>query len=555
MAIAEIILTFLAGFGLLQVGIRMIGRNLSAMTGNRLRTGISRASRTAPLGALFGTLAGFITQSTRTICFVSASFVQAGMLEVRNALPIVIWANLGSVIVIFAAVFPFHLAVLFLLATAAIPVAFERPKAILKGASAAFGLALILFGLRMMSTSARKLAETDLLAGPLLLLQNSLTLCFCFGLALTCLTQSQLAAMLIILASAQSGIFGVEQALLLMIGAQAGHSLLTYATGMQFRGQSRQVVLGEVMFNVPAVLIFLVPFMLDQALTGGQGQQWIYERLGLPAGTYAAVMVLAVNFLAPLLLTLLLAPYHALCVRLAPPRGDETLSRPRYLRHEVEESAVATLMLAEKEQLRLLRRLPVYCDALRDLPANRDEASPADHYAAFAMVAGAIDQAHARLVAQVMTTADTEWLLNQQKRQELLGGIHEACHDLYTVASNIGSAIRPLRATIVETLDTLLLTTIEGMANRDVHELSLVERMTSSQGTTMERIRKKYLSMSHELSDEDRARILKITSIFERAAWSIRTFALALSASSEMASAPDLAEADNAGQPVPAIGA
>ena len=86
MAIAEIILTFLAGFGLLQVGIRMIGRNLSAMTGNRLRTGISRASRTAPLGALFGTLAGFITQSTRTICFVSASFVQAGMLEVRNAL-------------------------------------------------------------------------------------------------------------------------------------------------------------------------------------------------------------------------------------------------------------------------------------------------------------------------------------------------------------------------------------------------------------------------------------------------------------------------------------
>ena len=60
----------------------------------------------------------------------------------------------GCSLVIFAAVFPLHLLALFLLAAAGVCVAFERPRPLLNAASATFGLALMLFGLKMTSTTA-----------------------------------------------------------------------------------------------------------------------------------------------------------------------------------------------------------------------------------------------------------------------------------------------------------------------------------------------------------------------------------------------------------------
>lgn len=525
MTIAEILLTFLAGFGLLQVGIKMISRNLGAMTGNRLRVGINRASRKPSLAAVFGTVAGFATQSTRTICFVAASFVQAGMLDVRRALPIVVWANLGSTFVIFAAIFPFHLVVLFLLALSAIPVALERPKAILKAASAVFGLALMLFGLHMMSTSTGLLADSEMAGGPLALLNRSLVLAFVVGLLLTCVTQSQLAATLIILAAAQGRIFGLEQALLLALGAQAGHSLLTFVTGMQFRGQSRQVVLGQVLYNLPAVAIFLIPFMVDRSLAGGQGLHWLVAELGLGPGTFTGIALLAINFVAPLIVTVLLSPFYALCIRLAPPRGDETLAQPQYLRHEVEENAVATLMLAEKEQLRLLRRLPAYCEALRGTAGVEGETSPHDYHEAFALVSDAIERAQATLVTHEMTTEDTEWLLNQQKRQELLRTLDEACFELWQLAGGVRADLRPLRDNIVEALDTLLLFSIDAFGSGDPADIEVLDVMTGNHGAAMERIRRRYLAISDDLTVEQRSFILQMTSLYERAAWSVRRFA------------------------------
>ena len=115
---------------------------------------------------LFGAIAGFVTQSGRTTSFIMASFVEAGLIEVRRALPMVLWANFGCTLVIFSAIFPIQLFALLLLAAAGVCVAFERPKPLLNAASATFGLAMMLFGLQMMSASAAVLTELHGSASP-----------------------------------------------------------------------------------------------------------------------------------------------------------------------------------------------------------------------------------------------------------------------------------------------------------------------------------------------------------------------------------------------------
>jgi phosphate:Na+ symporter len=541
MPTTEILTRSFAGLGLLFFGIKMVTRNLSAMAGDQLRRGIEKASRRAGVAVLFGALAGFVTQSGRTTSFILASFVQAGLIDVRRALRVVLWANFGCTLVIFAAIFPIYLFALFLLAAAGVSIAFERPKPLLNAASATFGLALMLFGLQMMSSEAAVLTDLHGFATALAFIKTSLAFAFLMGLVLTVVAQSHLAIMLIAVSLATRGVFDFDQTLMVIYGAHAGSSLITYLTGIHFRGQPRQVVTGQVLYNLAGLSLFLTLFVGGRLLTGhGEPMGWLTQALSRSPGAQAAAAAIIFNVVTPLLLTAGLGPLHRLCVRLAPPLADEGLARPQFLREEISENAVATLMLAEQEQLRLLQRLPAYCACLRETTTAKDGPSAQAYHDAFTPVSDCISRFQRGLMSQQMTPENTEWLLNQQKRQELLNALDEACYELWTVSSNMGADIHPLRDTVVEALDVLLLTLGAAMAGHDPDELEVLERMTRNHGSAMERVRKKYLAVSEDLPADDRNRILQITSIFERAAWSLRRFGALLAESPEMAPAKRL---------------
>src|SRR5262249_28114293 len=157
---------------------------------------------------------GFVTQSGRTTAFIMASFVQAGLIEARRAIPIVLWANLGCTLVVFTAVFPIQLFALFLLAVTGVCVAFERPKPMLSAISAVFGLALMLYGLQMMSGSATLLTSYKWAASALAFIKLSLIFAFLMGFVLTFVAQSHIAIMLIAVTMASRGIFDFDQTLM-----------------------------------------------------------------------------------------------------------------------------------------------------------------------------------------------------------------------------------------------------------------------------------------------------------------------------------------------------
>jgi len=524
MPFTEVLLNSMAGLGLLFVGIKMVTRNLSAMTGDQLRKGIARASQHTWSAVLVGTLTGFVMQSGRTASFIMASFVQAGMISARRALPIVLWSNFGCTLVIFAAIFPIHLFALFLLAAAGACVAFERPKPMLNAASATFGLALMLLGLRMMSSSVELLSAHQAFMAGLTLIKSSLVLVFLAGLVVTFVAQSHTAIMLIAVAMASRGIFNFDQTIMAILGTHAGSSLTTFVTGPHFRGESRQVVIAQIFQNLVGVALFLLLFAVIKLAGGSLAEAARLADLQ-PAtiATVAVIVVVALNFVTPLLLTLLHTPYLRLCARLSRPLPEEALSRPQFLHEELGESTITSLMLIEKEQLRLLRRLPLYCAALRDEEQDADQPGPEEYHAAFAHVAGAIDRTQGALMLREMSAEDTEMLLNQQKRQELIKALDEACFELWHSCHEIHAVLKPMCEGIVEALDTELLFAIDA-ASGDADARTMLDTMTRKRGAAMERVRKHYLSDSEGLTPDDRSAILHITSVFERAAWAMRRY-------------------------------
>ncbi|HVN42892.1 MAG TPA: hypothetical protein VMT50_08920, partial [Steroidobacteraceae bacterium] len=92
---------------------------------------------------------------------ILASFVQADVISVSRALPVVPWANVGCTLIIFVAVLLIHLVALVMLGIAGGCIAFERPRLFLVAAHAVFSLALALFGLKMMSAAAPATARLE----------------------------------------------------------------------------------------------------------------------------------------------------------------------------------------------------------------------------------------------------------------------------------------------------------------------------------------------------------------------------------------------------------
>lgn len=524
----ELFMNSLAGLGILFFGIKMVTRNLGAIAGSKLRTTIAGVSRQPLSAILAGTGLGFVSQSGRTTSFILASLVHAGVVEVRPAMRVTLWSNLGCTLVIVAAVFPIHLFALFLIALAGAAIAFERPRPLLKGASAVFGLALMLFGLRMMSQAAMLLTEQGLFTDAIAFIRASLPLAFLVGLVLTFAVQSHMAIMLISVAMASQGVLGLEETLMMVFGAHAGSSLITLATGFTFHGQPRQVVLGEILYNAVAIALFLLAFVIDR-MTGGAGLAALERIGGSDAGSLAAVVAIAANAAAPLLLTVLLGPYQKLCAALSPPLPAEELAHPRFLTNGAGDSPHTTLLLAEREQERLLERLAAYCRALTGA-ATPGEPSPADYHEAFGMVAAVIEQTQAGLMSSEMSAEDTEWLLGQQKRQEVLRTLDEVCFELWQAAHVLEPELYPLRAQIVEQLELLLRTADDAMQTENPVDFRIIEEQTRDCGAAMETLRRDYLASHHHHTPEERGHILALTSLHERAAWAVRRLAALLEA-------------------------
>lgn len=524
----EQVMNSLAGLGILFFGIKMVTRNLGAVAGSKLRARIGRVSR-RPLSAIAsGAALGFVSQSGRTTSFILASFVHAGVIEPRFALTMVLWANLGCTLVIAAAVFPIHLLALFVLALSGAAIAFEKPRPMLKSASAVFGLAMMLFGLRMMSQAAMELTGDGTLSASIGYMKSSLPLAFLFGTVLTFITQSHMAIMLIAVAMASQGIFGLPETLMMVFGTHVGSSLITWLTGFTFHGEARQMVWAEILYNIVVVILFLAFFAVDQLLFEGAGLAWLATRTGLNAGLVSTGVVIAANALGPLVLTALKRPYLALCARLSPTSPEEELGHPKYLHNDMTESPHTVLMLAEMEQLRLLQRLPAYTRALHEGDHSGDGPTTATFHEAFELVAGVIERTQAELMVREMSEEDTEWLLNQQKRQEALHGLESACYDLWANARELEPELLEIRRSIVAEVDALLACAVDGMQTDDPEDFAQISDRTRDCGERMEQLRHDYLVSSDHHPSEERSHILALTSVFERVAFSTSRFSALL---------------------------
>src|SRR5262245_24978956 len=153
-----------AGLGLFFSGLRMVAASLRHATGRQLRAFIGRVTRQRWLAGVVGLLTGALVQSSSAIVFILVSLVSSGLTTVRQVLPIVTWANVGTGALIFASVLDMRVAVLYLLGVAGAAFAFDKSHRS-HALGAVFGVGMLFYGIELMKTGAEPLKEMTWFSG------------------------------------------------------------------------------------------------------------------------------------------------------------------------------------------------------------------------------------------------------------------------------------------------------------------------------------------------------------------------------------------------------
>jgi phosphate:Na+ symporter len=508
----------LGGIGIFLIGIHHAGSHLQKITGGSFQHLITKASG-HPVGMFAsGTTLGFMTQSGKAAAFILSDFVQAGMMKVGQAAPIVFWANAGCSMIVFASMVSLKVLALMVLGVTALGSTFHFPKRFVNGYGALFGLAMIMYGLYLVKTGAAGFAGADWVAPLLQSIHDHYMIAFIMGLVLTLLVQSNLAIMMIAIAFAASGFLELEETAMAMYGAQAGTGLLTYVFSFHAHGRARQVVATQIAFDTVATVTFVILFYVE-LLTGWPLVFALARKLSGDLGSQAVYVALIFQFGAALLLLLVHRPILERIRQWFPPSSAEVLSKEAFIHERASDSPETALMLIEKEQFRLLERLPQYIDFVRENTKRSDKYHPDAYHEAFAHISGKIGSTLAQISAHGLSQATSDQLIRTTKLEEQLVTLENIVHRLAVQMLDEHDSPRAgeLGRNIMESIDFMILTAIDAIESKDSDEIATLEMLTQDRSAMMTKIRHSYFESEQDLSNKDRNFVLDITILFENA--------------------------------------
>lgn len=516
----------IAGLGLFFYGLNTVSTNLQQLSSRRFRTLIARFTDRAWMGGLVGFLAGALTQSTTAVTIVLANMNASGLVTVQRALPIVAWSNVGTCVLIFITVLDIRLVFLYLLGISGIANVFTRQPTRKSLVGTGLGIGLLLFGMGIVKENAVALSRLDEAQEILTHLQGSYGLALVGGTVVAFLTQSTTAAILIALALVNAGVLGVDETIMAIYGGNVGSTFARMALATWVKGSSRQIGRFQDLLKLGGCVVFAALFYLETYCAVPLVKALV-ERMTEQVATQMALVNLLFNLGMAGLLVLLMPSVHWFLDRYWPPLSTEELATAEHLHPQSLADPETALDLAEKEQARLIGRLPTYLAALRTPPGQKSTVDVQDIHRAFGLLWAEVDSFLTTLLHLPLSTKSAARVTNVHNRNGVIRLLEETIHHLVAAVQSTTRSDRmtELVDNFVEALDFILLTAGDAALGRDANDARLLAGLCADRGELMGKLRALYLSGEHDLSSLDKSLLLDLTTLFDRIVWMLGRFA------------------------------
>lgn len=259
----EIIFHFLGGLGLFLYSIKTMGDGLQQAAGDRLRYYIDRYTSNPFFGILVGIGMTALIQSSSGVTVITVGLVSAGLLTLRQAIGIVMGANIGTTVTSFIIGFKLGDYALPMLFIGAVCLFFTKNRSINNVGRILFGVGGIFFALNLMSGAMEPLKDLQVFKDYMVELSKNPILGVLVGTGLTLLIQASSATIGILQNLYASNLIDLQGALPVLFGDNIGTTITAIIASLGANIAAKRVAAAHVAFNVIGTvicIIFLVPF-------------------------------------------------------------------------------------------------------------------------------------------------------------------------------------------------------------------------------------------------------------------------------------------------------
>ena len=299
----SLILGLLGGLAMFLYGMQMMSDGLEKAAGDRLKSILEKLTSNRFLGVLVGAVITAIIQSSSATTVMVIGFVNARLMNLRQAVWIIMGANIGTTITgQLVALNMSEIAPLFAFAGVVMIVFLKNPKLHSLG-SIVSGLGILFIGMDMMSTSMEPLRESALFISMITQFANPV-IGILVGALFTALIQSSSASLGILQALARSGVIGLGGSVFVLFGQNIGTCITAVLASIGTSREAKQTTIIHLSFNIIGTILFtticiLTPLTsLVESWTPGNAPQQIANMhtlfnvvttiVLLPFGTYLA---------------------------------------------------------------------------------------------------------------------------------------------------------------------------------------------------------------------------------------------------------------------------
>lgn len=265
MSYSEIIIPFVGGLAMFIYGMQIMAQGLQNAAGNKMKKLLEVLTQNKFMGVLLGAGVTAIIQSSSATTVMVVGFVNAGLMNLTQAMSVIMGANIGTtatgwlVSSVEWAKFlsPTTIAPLAVMAGVIILVTAKKPSR-KEVASIIIGFGILFIGIEMMSAAVYPLRESETFKTVFVTLGQSPMLGVLAGAAVTAIIQSSSASVGILQTLAASGLIPFNAAVYIIMGQNIGTCITALLSSIGASRNAKSAAYMHLLFNIIGTIIFSI---------------------------------------------------------------------------------------------------------------------------------------------------------------------------------------------------------------------------------------------------------------------------------------------------------
>lgn len=314
MAYLNLIIPFAGGLGMFIYGMQIMSQGLENAAGNKMKSILEALTKNKLLGVLLGAAITAVIQSSSATTVMVVGFVNAGIMNLTQAMGVIMGANIGTTITGWLVsagewaqfLSPSKIAPIAIMLGVVLMLTGKR-RSTKDVASIVVGFGLLFVGISTMSSAVSPLRENEAFCNMFVTLGGNPLLGILVGAGVTAIIQSSSASVGILQSLAAAGLVPFNAAIYIIMGQNIGTCVTAMMSSMGAKKNAKTAALMHLLFNIIGTVLFSVAAIAFFKIVN---PVWGH-------GTITQTEISTVHTAFNIATTLLLFPLSGLIVKLA----------------------------------------------------------------------------------------------------------------------------------------------------------------------------------------------------------------------------------------------